>query len=294
MRRWGVAALILGLVLVAAGCSENKPPAAAAAKPVPATAATPAAAEESVVISGPLIVENQVDVSAQREGVLARILAEPGARVKAGEVLGMLDDRQASSDLEAARAKTRSTDADLSNWKAEAEVLQSDYVRAQKMWDAGLITKEQLDHAKYKVDSDRFDVKRVQEMLLSAQATERSLELELEKTRIRAPFSGLVARRYVRVGQKVALGDRLFWVTAEGPLRARFTLPAQFMGRVAKGQELPLSAPDMPGEKHSARIIAVSPVVDPASGTIEILTEVLGKPGDLRPGMTVNLRIGNP
>jgi hypothetical protein len=34
--------------------------------------------------------------------------------------------------------------------------------------------------------------------------------------------------------------------------------------------------------------------VDPASGTIEILTEVLGKPGDLRPGMTVNLRIGNP
>lgn len=294
MRRWGVTVLILGLGLLAAGCGESKSPAAAAAKPVPPAASTSAPAEESLTASGPLVVENQVDVSAQREGVVAKILAEPGVRVKAGQLLGTLDDRQATSDLEAARAKTRSIEADLGNWKAETEVLEADYVRAQKMWEAGLITKEQLDHARYKVDSDRFDVKRVQEVLLGAHATERSLELELEKTRIRAPFSGLVARRYVRAGQKVALGDRLFWVTAEGPLHVRFTLPAQFLGRVAKGQELPLSAPDAPGENRAARVISVSPVVDPASGTIEVLAELVGKPGELRPGMTVNLRIGNP
>jgi RND family efflux transporter MFP subunit len=290
--RWGGVWMIAGLAILAAGCGETKAP-AKAASPAPVTAPAPAP-EESVIASGPIIVENQVDVSAQREGVMAKILAEPGARVKAGQILGMLDDRQMSSDLEAARAKTRSIDADLQNWKGEAEVLQADYVRAQKMWEAGLITKEQLDHAKYKAEADLWDVKRVQEMLGNSKATERSLELEFEKTRIRAPFSGIVARRYVRAGQKVALGDRLFWVTAEGPLRARFTLPSQFLRKVKKGQELPLTVPDLPDEKHSVRVLELSSVVDPASGTIELLTEVLGAPGNLRPGMTVNLRIGNP
>ena len=44
------------------------------------------------------------------------------------------------------------------------------------MWEAGLITQEQLDHAKYKAESGQWDVKRVQEMLLNSQATERSLQ----------------------------------------------------------------------------------------------------------------------
>ena len=87
-----------------------------------------------------------------------------------------------------------------------------------------------------------------------------------------APFGGLVARRYVRVGQSVAKGDRLFWVTAEAPLRMRFTLPERFVGRLQKGQELPLSSPDLPQEQHVARVLEVSRVVDPASGTIEVLS----------------------
>ena len=52
-------------------------------------------------------------------------------------------------------------------------------------------------------------MKRVEQLLVNAQQTERSLELEMEKTRVRAPFSGIVARRYVRDGQQVAKGDRL-------------------------------------------------------------------------------------
>ena len=130
--------------------------------------------------------------------------------------------------------------------------------------------------------------------MLNAQASERSLELEAEKTRIRAPFTGLVARRYVRAGQKVALGDRIFWVTAEGPLRVRFTLPARFLGQIKKGQEIPLTAADFSTDERSAKVIEISPVVDPASGTIEVLAELMGKAGDLRPGMMVNLRISNP
>jgi RND family efflux transporter MFP subunit len=240
------------------------------------------------------VVENQVDVAAQRDGVVVQTMAEPGTRVKTGQLLAKLDDRQIATDLEAARAKSSSTAADLQNWKAEAKVLDADYQRAQKMWEANLITKEQLEHARYKAESDVWDVKRVEQLLLNAQATQHSLELELDKTLIRAPFDGVVARRYIRAGQRVASGDRLFWVTAEGPLRIRFTLPEQMIGHLHAGQELQVVTPDVPGETHQARIVQVSPVVDPASGTIEVLAQLVGRTGALRPGMTASVHISAP
>lgn len=279
----------------ASGCSDTKPETAPALPPALSTtepaAPKPAVTGEALSITAPLIVEHQVDVTAQRDGIVARVLAESGNRVSTGTVLARLDDRQLTANLEAARAKTRSIAADLKNWEAEAEVLKADYVRAQRLWNEKLLAEEQLQHAKYKAESDQWDILRVKEQLNTAKQEEHSLELEVEKTRIMAPFSGLVARRYVREGQSVNKGDRLFWVTAEGPLRVRFTLPEKYLGRLRKGQELPITSPDLPEANHSAKIVELSPVVDPSSGTIEVLAEIAGARGDLRPGMTVEVHI---
>ncbi len=285
-----LATLSLGM----AACSSNSTETVAAA---PAAAVAPVATEPSrsvsdnLTISGPLIVEHQLDVLAQREGLVAKLFSDTGKRVQTGGLLAQLDDRQLAADLEAARAKTRSTDADLKNWKAEARVLEADASRAQKMWDAQLITREQWEHAKFKAEADQWDVQRVEQMLINSREAEHSLELELEKTRIRAPFAGVVARRYVREGQQVARGDRLFWVTAEAPLRMRFTLPEKFVGRIKLGQQLALTLPDFPDEEHRAKVVEVSPVVDPTSGTFEGMVEVAGPSGRLRPGMSAVVHI---
>ena len=296
---------LLGAAILQIGCGDNKPETAAAAPPVPtppssisppapATSSALIKTEELLTVSGPLIVEHQVDVTAQHDGTVASLSADTGKRVATGELLARLDDRQLSANLEAARAKSRGIAADLKNWESEAEVLKADYLRQQRLWDLGLTSEEQLQHAKYKAESDQWDIKRVQEMLNTAHDEERSLELELEKTHITAPFDGIVARRYVRVGQGVSKGDRLFWITAEAPLRMRFTLPEKFIGHLKQGQQLPLTSPDVPQEQHLAKIIAVSPVVDPSSGTIEILVELTGPRGALHPGMTASVRLQNP
>jgi RND family efflux transporter MFP subunit len=242
--------------------------------------------------SGPIIVEDQVDVAAQRDGVVAKIMAEPGTPVKKGQLLAALDDRQISADLEAARAKTRSTEDDMKNWQAEAKVLEADYSRAEKLWEAQIIPKEELDHARYKAESDEWDVKRVSELLTNAKQNEQSLELELEKTRITAPFDGVVARRYVRMGQSVARNDRLFWVTAVAPLRIRVTLPEKFLGRIHSGVVVAVTpAESARAENYRARILEVSPVVDPSSDTIEVLAELMGNTSGLRPGMRADVHI---
>lgn len=284
-------ALLSAAVLTA--CSGTTTPTVDASTPPAAPASAPAAPRE-LTVSGPIVVENQVDVLAQRDGEVSSIAADTDTRVRKGQLLGTLDDRQLTAERDAAVARMKSIEADVKNWEAEAKVQQSDLDRAQAMWDAQLITKEQLDHAKYKLVASNYEVDRERENYKNAVATARALDLELEKTRITAPFDGVVARRYVRVGQRVAKNDRLFWVSAEGPLRVRFTLPQNFVGRVKAGDEYPLTldAPDT--EKHTARVLRVSPIVDPASGTIEVLAEVTGGGGVIRPGMTATIHVPNP
>ena len=313
MMRNAYIAALLGIAIVS-GCGDSKkndavasaataPASSPASSPVTSPVnsqvnpAAPAAATENenyVTVSGPLIVEHQVEITAQRDGTLAKIRADAGTRVKAGTLLAQLDDRQLNANLEAGRAKSRSIENDLKNWQAEAEVVKFDLIRAQRLWDLGLIPEDQLQHAKFKVESEQWDVKRVSEMLNTSRQEERSLELELEKTRIAAPFDCLVARRYAREGQSVTRGQKLFWVTAEAPLLLRFTLPEKFMGHVRIGQELELISPDMPQEKHTAKIKEVSSVIDPSSGTFDVLAEVPGGRGALRPGMTASARLPIP
>ena len=289
-----IAALSLA-VLVSTGCSRTPAPVEAAstppsAAPVMARFSVPAA--PTYTASGPLVVENQVEVAAQRDGVVVEILVEAGTNLRKGQLLAKLDDRQIVADLEAARAKSASIEADLNNWKAEAKVLEADLQRTRKMWEAMLITQEQYEHAQYKAEADQWDVKRVEQLLVNARDIEQSLQLELEKTRITAPFDGVVARRYIRVGQTMTRGERVFWVTSTGPLRVRFTLPSRFLTQVKLGQRVSLIVPDeTPAIEHAAQIIQMSPVVDPGSDTIEVLAELSGNVQGIRPGMQADVHV---
>ena len=299
---WAIGCGLAGFAAQTTGCGSDKAAASvssAASPPEKTTVnASPPAPREpvdsSLIVSGPIIVEHQVDLTARCDGVVAKIFSDVPARVKAGALLARLDDRQITANLEAARAKSRGIEAELKNWQSEAQVLKADYARAQNLWNLGLTSEEQLQHAKYKAESDQWDIKRVEESLNTARQEERSLEIELEKTRIIAPFQALVARRYLHEGQNVAKGDRMFWITAEGPLLMRFTVPENFFGRVNPGQLLEVNSPDVPGESHAARVKQVSPVIDPSSGTFEVLVELTGDRGTLRPGMTANIRLENP
>jgi len=296
----GVALLaIVTTAILSTACSSNPTP-AGAAEPVAATPATPAVnagqgvpSSADAIASGPIVVENQIEVAAQRDGILAAVLVETGSSVKKGQLLAKLDDRQLTADRDAAAAKLRSLEADLKNWEAGAQVARAERDRAEEMWKANIIAKAQEEKAKYQYDATQFEVERQREDVKYAQQTLRSLELELEKTRITAPFDGVVARRYIRLGQEVAKKDHLFWISAMAPLRVKFSLPESYLDRVRRGTELSVVSSLSPGEVHGARVVLVSPVVDPSSDTIDVTAELEGST-HLRPGMTVNIRLRNP
>jgi RND family efflux transporter MFP subunit len=281
------------LIALLSACSGPEATTVRASTP-PASAAPAEPQAQEITVTGPIIVENQVDVVAQKDGVVASIRKEVGDRVRKGEVLAMLDDRQLSAEREAVLANLRATEANSKNWGAEARVAEVDLERAEKMFNSDLLTKQDLDHARFKLEAARYQADRERENLKHYQANLRVLDFDREKMRIVAPFEGVVARRYIRAGQRVSPNDRLFWVTATSPMRVRFTLPQEFVGKLKQGSAVAISAPSPQDAPHTARIKFISPVVDPSSGTIEVLAELTGPAGDLRPGMTATVHLPNP
>lgn len=286
-------AIVFGLIL--AGCSAGEPTSASAAPPPEkastVSAPTSTARPDEYQVSGPLVVEHQVDVETEREGIVTKISADVGTRVRKGQVLAELDNRELLANRDTAADRVRAIEADGKNWSAQLDIDKADLVRAEAMWKADLITKEQVEHARAKVVSSKFEVEREVNNAQTARDQLRAIEVELDKTRIVAPFDGVVARRYIRLGQKVAVNDRMFWVTETSPMNVRFTLPQEFVGKVKSGDPVQVFWPDDPARKYSAKITQLSPVVDPASGTIDVQARVAEPAGDLRPGMTVTVTV---
>ena len=113
-------------------------------------------------------------------------------------------------------------------------------------------------------------------------------------TVIRAPFAGIVTEKYARIGQKVIedKGEPLFKITAVEPLLARVYLPEEELLNVKLGERVDVVAERFPDAKTTGEVQFISPAVDPASGTFQVVIRVRreGARSVLRPGLAVRIR----
>ena len=287
------AMILLGCALLASCTKDNATngTAVAATRPARENAVNTAVTTDYYETSGPIVVENQVEILAQHDGVVAQIFVETGKEVKNGDVLAQLDDRQMRAERDVAQSKVKSLEANMKAWESEAKIYQSDFDRDLEMFKANLITAKQLEHSKFKVNSSTYELEREKQNLAVANGELQTLELRLEKTRIIAPFSGVVARRYINRGQKISTNDKTFWITETSPLYVQFTLPENYLGHISKGQEVTVLPSSREDEKHTAKVRIVSPVADPSSGTIEVRAEIEGAGRSLMPGANAIVRV---
>jgi RND family efflux transporter MFP subunit len=299
MRHRTAAIGALGFLLAGLGCSgvnhsgETTVAAAAttpAATPAPAAEPTPAP-QQDLVTTGPVTMEQQIDLVALRTGIITSLTADVDSAVRQGQVLAQLDDRQVTADRDAARFKVQSLESDLKNWQSEVDVRKTDLKRAEAMRQAGINTQESLDHVRYDLAATQYEVDRQRGEMQAAQAALQSLDLELQKTRIAAPFAGVISQRYVRLGQYVNIGDRLFQITGNSPMEVRFTLPERDIPLIRRGGHVLVSAAPDFRETATASVTHLSPVVDPGSGTIEVTAVLARRLPGLLPGMVANIRI---
>ncbi|HEX7730049.1 MAG TPA: efflux RND transporter periplasmic adaptor subunit [Terracidiphilus sp.] len=297
VRGTALLAAAFGCILLA-GCDAHS-----SAKPAPQPAAQPQAApiaqaitpEEhdplKYVTTGPLVAEQQADLAAEVDGRIAEIDVQVGDRVKKGQLLARLDDRMATAAVESQRAKLASLEAEVHEWESEQKAGEADLRRADYMRKERIRSEEEWERVKYKLDETIAAVARYRANRDAAEADLKLANLALEKTRITAPFDGVVGRGSLRLAQEVKKGDVLFWITAERPLRVLFTVPEGMMAAYKPGAPLELATADYPQLRQTARILRVSPVVDPASGSIQVIGLVENASPLLKPGMTMQVQL---
>jgi RND family efflux transporter MFP subunit len=300
MERLIAASFATALMLASLGCTSNSAQVSAAAMPAasPVHAATPKPDKvvpppEWIVVSGPVTVEQQLDVVALRSGVIVALSADVDSVVQKNQLLGRLDGRQLEADRSAAQYKAQSLDSDLKNWESELHVREADMRRAEAMRKEGINTQEAYDHSRYDLTASQYEVERQRDEMLGAEANLKSLDLELEKTKLIAPFNGIVSQRYVRLGQYVTIGDKLFRVIGRSPLEVRFTLPGTDLALLKRGDLVTVSTTPDFQQITTAAVTHISPVVDPGSGTVEVTALLKQKLPGLQPGTIASIRIAS-
>ena len=218
------------------------------------------------------------------------VTEDEGSPVKAGEILGQLDDRalqfemvKARDDLEVAQNNVKYKEAEL---KAKGAALQ----RQQQLRELGLSSQADLETANFEAKAAEYDMHGWEAMAESSEAEIHRLEVEIDQTRLRAPFSGAVVERYVRQGQTVARGDKCFRVSQLAPLQVHFQVPESAVRHPERGAPVGIVLVGDPTRSLTARVEKISPVVDPASDSYDVTAELTGKGiSDLRPGMAVRV-----
>jgi membrane fusion protein (multidrug efflux system) len=284
--------LTVGLAMAGVGCgnpssvaSNPAPPAAPLSQPSP-RAAVPAAADILSVLS----VEHEVDVVAELGGVVVEIAKDEGSRVKAGEVLARLDDASVTAELEKARADLEVAENNVKYQEAELKAKQAGYRRQQLLRADGLSSQADLEQAEFLAKGAEYDLASWKSNVVKNQAEVRRLELERNKMRIRAPFDGVVARRYLRQGQGVAKEEKCFRVSQLGPLRVEFQVPEISPRHPLLGDTVQLSLAGEAGRTYAARIVKLSPMIDAASDSYDVTAQLIGSDLiALRPGMAVRI-----
>lgn len=287
------------------GCDTKEGAAAPAQKATTVSAQTPKPAPDPLqrptnsAISnpadyttvGPLVVERQADVLAERDGTVTSVRTELGEHVRKGQVLALLDERSDQAAYAAKSARIDSLKAQIREWEAEQKGNEADLRRADAMYAERIMSQEDQEHVRYKLDETIAEVSRYKAEEAAAESDLKSISIQMEETRVLSPISGVVGRRSVREAQEVKKGDPLFWISAEFPLRIIFTVPESAMAKFVTGAQLELSSTVFPELHQAAVVVHVSPVVDPASGSIEVIGLLQHPSPLLKPGMSMQVRL---
>jgi membrane fusion protein (multidrug efflux system) len=213
-----------------------------------------------------LMVDQEVVVSSRIGGIVETIAVDRGSAVTSGQVLATLDPREA--------------DANVREAKEDMELAKAEFDRAQSLAASKVMSTADLDQkkAQYAVTVARWE-------------KARTLR---DYTVIRAPFAGIITEKYARIGQKVIedKGEPLFKITAVEPLLARVYLPEEELLNVKLGERVDVVAERFPDAKTTGEVQFISPAVDPASGTFQVVIRVKREAARsvLRPGIAVKIR----
>jgi membrane fusion protein, multidrug efflux system len=218
---------------------------------------------ERLALVGQLSARESVVLRPEIAGVIESVDFEEGASVAAGAVLFVLRSEEQRAALREASAQ---------------QALALDvYERTQALSKVNVSAAAELKRARAEVDQ--------------AKAKLDLAQVELDRTRMRAPFDGVVGARFVSPGDRVDSDTDLAEFDAVDRLRLGFSLPEAAVGLARKGLVVSVVVAAFPKEHFEGEVYFVSPSLDPNSRRLPLKAWIPNADGRLRPGMFANVEL---
>ncbi len=279
---------LIAAVALLMGCSHGTPSAAAdgsdkeAAKAeVTVTQVTRSDIQDVVTVSGTVaaIPNHDVRVSSLVSGRIAEMKVAEGDLVKAGEVIAQLDARPLHDQLLQAEAGEAQAKANLENAQASKK-------RNEDLYQRGIASRKDFEDAATQESVSAASLKQAEASLSIAR-------MQLDRTQIRSPLTGKVAKRFVSVGEQVdgTAAQPVAEVAELSKVELLGNLPAMYLAKLRVGETLAIESDAFNAKKLSGRVVAISPAVDAATNVGLIRIRIPNSNGVLRLGMYLTAEI---
>lgn len=218
---------------------------------------------DAVRATGRIEAQQAIELRPDEQGRITQLLFREGQSVAAGTPLVKVDDAMLRAQAERAKA-----DRDLASQQLER-------VRRLRAQNA----------------ASPADLERAEAAARSAEAGLALLELQVERTTVRAPFSGAIGQRFVSVGDYVTTGTRLLTLQTVDPQRAVIEVPERHAVKLRPGQIVEFTVAAQAGRTFRARVDFIDPVVQDENRTIVVKASAPNPGRQLKPGMFIEARL---
>ncbi|MDP2999633.1 MAG: efflux RND transporter periplasmic adaptor subunit [Bryobacterales bacterium] len=317
--------ILTSIALALAGCSKQAGESKAAAAAAAAKAAEPVAirmaaaevrkVEKTISVTGSLLPDETVSVSAEVPGRVVAIRADFGQRVKKGDVLAEIDTQELALQRERAKASlaqalaraglrpgqedaTPETTPSIRQAAAQFEDARSKYDNAAKLVKSGDIAQErfnEIDKAlqarQAALEATRDELRVLLASIQALRAEVRLSEKRLNDAVVRAPFDGAVTARLISPGQYTKENTPILTLVKTNPLRLRADIPESIAMDVRVGTTLSFTTDAAPGVTFHAVVREMNPSLDARSRSLAAEARLLDNDARLKPGMFVQVRL---
>lgn len=258
-------ALFIFIALFVTSCSQQQAQGGFKMPPMPVEMAkvTESTVTDPFEAVGTIEAEDAITVVAEIDATVINLPFKEGAAIAKGGLIAQLDDIQLRAEEERAKAILKQR--------------QVTYDRIKTITDEGLGTAQSLDDAAA--------------ALKVAEADLALIRARLQKTRIVAPFAGIVGARKVSPGAFVRAGSPITELAQIDRLRINFSAPERYYSSLQRGAEVKVSTTAYPGYELTGRVDVIEPVVDQATRRTKIVARIDNPGGKFRPGMSANVTV---
>ncbi|MGH1387240.1 efflux RND transporter periplasmic adaptor subunit [Kordia sp.] len=216
-------------------------------------------------LQGSVDTKKNIVITPEMSGILKQVFVKEGQRVSKGQILARIDDGGMSQQV--------------AQLQIQADLAKTTYERQKRLWDQKIGSEIQFLQAKSAYEAQQKAVDQ--------------LKVQLSKTAVRAPFSGVIDDVITEQGSVVGAGQsQIIRIVNLRDMYIEAVIPEKYLTSVTKGKDVEVYFPVL-GEKVNAKIRQASDFIDPNNRTFKIEIAVKNEKGNIKPNLTAKLKIND-